>query len=266
MTMPKHQHWVPQFYLKQFSTPESFNSTTLKVWVWNKEKNDFLPGPISVRKICGQRYLYTPEDNQGERNWEMEDYLSDQESEAAKVWPKLLSGELDFNNVLIRQSLARFITTLHLRNVKVFDAIDNVMELRDKLYGPPSSDFLAGLDSSASDPTHSGRFFVDTIIKNTERIVQQLIKKNWLVMCSEDRIFFTSDKPVIYNPKTAKPKGGVLILPLSSDRVLYMTNDEIEIDDLYRKAPECLAREVNAMTESNSIRFVISSYNKSSDS
>jgi hypothetical protein len=126
MTQPKHQHWVPQFYLRHFATSDSFGSKNAKVWVWDKVAGNSLPAPVSVRNICGQRYLYTPEDGQGDRKWELEKFLAVQEDGAARIWPHLLSGQAPLGDDLIRTYLAKFIAVLHLRNVALFRAIDKV--------------------------------------------------------------------------------------------------------------------------------------------
>lgn len=36
----KHQHWVPQFYLCYFATPESHGTKTPQVWIFSSHDED----------------------------------------------------------------------------------------------------------------------------------------------------------------------------------------------------------------------------------
>jgi len=113
---PKVQHWVPRFYLKQFATEETRNSSNPKVWVINKDKNPSEPELVTTRRICGQRFLYTPEGTDGSRDWSLEEYMSRLESNAAEYWGPLSGAQLDLSEPEVRSRVAEFLAALHLRN------------------------------------------------------------------------------------------------------------------------------------------------------
>lgn len=69
----KHQHWVPQFYLRCFATPESRGTKTPQVWIFSKHDEDGDERLTHVRNVCGRRYLYTPVDTDGQRKWDLDD-------------------------------------------------------------------------------------------------------------------------------------------------------------------------------------------------
>ncbi|MCB1583790.1 MAG: DUF4238 domain-containing protein [Xanthomonadales bacterium] len=166
--IPKNQHWVPQFYLSQFATEETSNTKKPKVWVWDITKDSSLPAPLSVRNICGQRYLYSPEDHEGIRNPDIENMLGVIENVAAKTWPHLISGNLDLADPVVREFIAKFISILHLRNVHIYRTGDNIIELINKLYGKPSEDIMKSRGESDPDPRDPGRFFIDTMLRNID--------------------------------------------------------------------------------------------------
>jgi uncharacterized protein DUF4238 len=56
----KHQHWVPQFYLRYFATKETRDSDQPQVWIFSKDHTDSDETLTNVRNVCGKRYLYSP--------------------------------------------------------------------------------------------------------------------------------------------------------------------------------------------------------------
>jgi hypothetical protein len=93
MSKPKRQHWVPCFYLRHFATPDTRQSREPKVWVLSKHAGD--PMLTSIRNVAHQRYLYSPQDEVGNRLWEMESKFADYESVMQRVWPELAEGMVD---------------------------------------------------------------------------------------------------------------------------------------------------------------------------
>jgi len=112
----KHQHWVPQFYLRYYATPESRGSKQPKVWILSKDEADGNEKLTSVRNVCGQRYLYSPILETGERDWALEDLLNELESGLGGVWPALADNYVALNDPHVRRGLALFLAVTHLRN------------------------------------------------------------------------------------------------------------------------------------------------------
>ena len=256
--IPKNQHWVPQFYLRIFATQETMKTKKPKVWVWDKIKQSSLPAPVSVRNICGQRYLYSPEDPSGIRNSDVENMFSQFEYEAAKLWPYLIKGDVDLTDLSIREFIAKFISALHLRNVHIYRTVDKIIELRDKLYGKPSQEFLKTRSDADPDPTHSGRFFIDSINRNIGKFTKIISQKRWMVLRSLDTEFFTSDRPVGFTlKKTNSPKSD-LYLPLSPNHVLIASGVEDQPKNYLGTCPSSLVSNINQLIEAQSLRFLIS--------
>jgi hypothetical protein len=80
MNQPVNQHWVPQFYLKYFATPDTQQTKNPKTWIFSKDEEDGDPKLTNIRNICAKRFLYSPPDKDGQREWELETRLSDIES------------------------------------------------------------------------------------------------------------------------------------------------------------------------------------------
>jgi hypothetical protein len=55
-----NQHWVPQFYLREFATPDTRESKQPKVWIFSRHDNDGDEKLTWIRNVCAQRYLYSP--------------------------------------------------------------------------------------------------------------------------------------------------------------------------------------------------------------
>jgi hypothetical protein len=63
----KHQHWVPQFYLRYFATPNTRHSDEPQVWIFSKDPGDGDETLTNIRNVCGKRYLYSPIQPRGDR-------------------------------------------------------------------------------------------------------------------------------------------------------------------------------------------------------
>ncbi|MBK8067526.1 MAG: DUF4238 domain-containing protein [Rhodanobacteraceae bacterium] len=255
----KNQHWVPQFYLRYFATPETSSSRYPNVRVWNKQKNSLLENPVGVKDICGQRYLYSPEDNAGARDWSLEQYLGLLEQGAGVVWHPLLEGTLGLRMKRCAPFVAKFIAIFHLRNVWLYRTIDHAMELRDKLYGPPSRESLASRRANFPDPTHAGRFFVHTIIKKTQSIANHLQAKPWFVVRADEPVFLTSDMPVVFTLKSPVRRGSELIFPLSPKHVLCTYGAGVQPESYVASCPQGFPEVVGYFMEQQALRFVIAS-------
>jgi hypothetical protein len=256
--IPKNQHWVPQFYLRLFATADTINTKNPKVWVWDKSKKSSFEAPLSVKKICGKRYLYSPEDINGERNSDIESMFSQMEDKAARLWPYLLAGNVDLTDQVFREFISKFISALHLRNVFVYRTVDNIFELRDKLYGKPSQEFLKSRSEADPDPTHSGRFYIDTIIRNISNISKIISQKRWMVLRSDDAECFTSDRPVVFSHKNISSSKCNLHFPLSPKHVLIASDIGDQPKNYIAQCPNNIVSLANLLVEGQSLRFTIS--------
>jgi hypothetical protein len=116
MNKPKKQHWVPRFYLKHFSTPESRGKKVKQVWIFDKE-TDSEPTLVNVDNICAKRYMYSPMNDDKKRDWYLEEKLSRLESVLADVWPDLANEYIDIvTDEPLRKGISLFVSTMILRN------------------------------------------------------------------------------------------------------------------------------------------------------
>ena len=55
----KHQHYIPQVYLKGFSKDSS------TIYEYNFKKGEALDKPVSIESVCRENYLYEVRENNG---------------------------------------------------------------------------------------------------------------------------------------------------------------------------------------------------------
>ncbi len=287
MTQPINQHWVPQFYLKCFSTPETRKTKNPKAWIFSKNSEDGGPSLTNIRNICAKRYLYSPISADGQRDWELESKLNGLESLLASIWPSIAEGFIDLQNESIRKSIALFVSVMHLRHP---DGLKEATELHHhlvqiikeapkKVDGTPeisfvqvngeshefdTSDFQDYYDWSGND---HHRFFVSTIHSEAKFLAKILLKKRWSVIFSDTPVFVTSDRPVEKQHQTKKTfgfgtEGTIISFPLSPTRLLIMDDKHGEpASQYYPLKNNDDAGPFNLLIWRNGSRFMISPRN-----
>ena len=95
MTTPKRQHWVPQFYLRQFIVPDA-NPKLEQVWIFHRKSGD--PKLTGIKNIALEKHLYSPKLADGSRDPRLEKKLSDLEGTLSKLWPQLANGFVDLGS------------------------------------------------------------------------------------------------------------------------------------------------------------------------
>jgi len=56
MSQPKRHHWIPQFYLKWFATPETAGAKRPQVYIYHRVSGE--PEVVSIQNIAVKKYLY----------------------------------------------------------------------------------------------------------------------------------------------------------------------------------------------------------------
>lgn len=232
MNKPVNQHWVPKFYLRYFSTPETSDTQDPKVFVHDPRRPDDSLRIEPIKNVCALPYLYTPTQLDGERDWLLEEKtFQNLETQLGMVWPRIHdhggASVGDLSDVE-RKRVARLIASMHLRNPEIRRQIGSVIEISDKLYG---KDRLAPgnrPDGTHPDADNPDRFFVSMIRTHLSRIAETFAAKQWTFVAREADSFITSDTPVaIINPRYPKRRGpgvpgALTVFPISSRRVLLM--------------------------------------------
>ncbi len=278
----KHQHWVPQFYLRYFATPESRGTKAPQVWIFSKHDHDGDEQLTHVRNVCGKRYLYTPVDTDGQRRWDLDDRLGDVETLLAQIWPELAEGYVSLNDDSVRKGLSLFIALMHLRNPAVREEVERIHARIIALYeaaarkadGTPDvkeveiNGQVRELDSSGWHDYRSwgkddhDRFFAHIVQSEAGRIAKILLSKRWSVVCSQDDAFITTDKPVSLHHLEREKFGfgtpGVMVtFPLGPKRMLVMDDLHHEPASQYYALKDANASSFNLTTWRNGSRFMI---------
>lgn len=279
---PKHQHWVPQFYLRYFATPESRDTKRPQVWIFSKDPKDGDEKLTSVRNVCGKRYLYSPRQLDGSRDWALDDKLNDVEALLGKVWPALATDYVDLADEHIRKALSLFVSITHMRHPDTRDTVEEVHARLVEFFetGPTHTDGTPMVESveiagkshefdSSDWNTHKSqgkdghdRAFANILQSEAGRMARHLLTKRWSVLLSERDVFVTSDKPVVLKHLTKErfgygTKDTIVTFPISPSRVLLMDDLHNEPANQYYPLVESNIGAVNMTTWNSAQRFLI---------
>lgn len=253
MSQPVNQHWVPQFYLKYFATPETQGTKNPQTWIFSKDGEDGNPKLTNVKNICAKRFLYSPVNKDGQRNWELETKLSDIERLLSVIWPTLAEGYTDLSWEPLRKAVSLFVSILYLRHPnslkQCVDAHQHLVKLYDRL--PKNIDDIPNIgyvevngkikkfDSSGwheyknweKGDHHS--FFCDSVQSHAGHMAKLLLKKRWSIIFADTPAFITSDNPVCKNHLKREKfgfgtEGTIVTFPLSPTRLLIMDDNHKE--------------------------------------
>jgi len=252
MSKAKQQHWVPQFYLRYFSTPDTVFTNNPQVWIFSKDENDGNESLTNIKNICGKRFLYSPKNNEGQRSWGLEDKLSNLEKLLSEIWEQLAIDFIDLSNPAIRKALALFVSVMYLRHpdnlnkakivhkniVNSFERCPknpdgtphiNAIAINGKLF---NIDVSGWHDFNSWGTIEHHRLFIDQVHQATD-LAEILMKKRWSVIFTESNQFITSDKPIFKEHLKKKifgldTEGTIISFPLSQRRLLVM-------DDFYNE-------------------------------
>ena len=253
---PKNQHWVPQFYLSYFATPETAGTQQPKAWIFSKDVGD--PQLTNVRNIAAKRYLYSPDTPGCGRDWTVESALGEIEDLLAPRWPEFAHGFVDLGSEWVRKSLALFLGTLMARHpsqiAEVAGLHHQLVELlescpKDANGNPRVSEIeykgkTLPFDASnyaeyqSDAPDHLHRMFVRQVKRTAGHIARLLVEMRWAVVFAESPVFITTDRPAIMiNPERERfglrTPGTVVSLPLSPTRILMIDNQRDQPDANY---------------------------------
>jgi Protein of unknown function (DUF4238) len=279
---PKHQHWVPQFYLRYFSTPATRDSDKPQIWMFSKDPTDGDEKLTSVRNVCGMRYLYSPRLPNGERTWELDDKLNDVEALLGRIWPALATDFVDLDDEHIRKAIALFVAVMHFRHpanrrdveethkqlISLYqslpqrqDGTPNVasIEVKGKTYELDTADWH---NYKAWAKDDHDRFFVEFVQSEVGSMAAHLLGKRWSVVFSEADTFITTDKPVVLQHQTRErfgygTEGTILSFPLSPTRLLVMDDLHQEPTNQYYPLVESNVGAFNCTVWRGASRFLL---------
>lgn len=216
MSDPIRQHWVPQFYLRYFATPESKGKGREQVWAVARDKKAPLePLRSSIKGVAVEKLLYSPQMPDGSRDFALEKRLCDLEGLLTTIWPHVAGPQIQLSKEMPR-ILALFLATMYLRHPaqrqSVVDAHRRVVQqveahlksldkipshltysIKGKKWTVPVDEFEAYKNASANDHHRS---FVEYVERTAMPLAKRLLKKRWTFVVSDEPVFVTCDNPM----------------------------------------------------------------------
>jgi len=247
---PKRQHWLPVFYLRRFTIPETKDSPNPQAWVCWRKAGSELPVRVGIRNLAAEAMLYTPKDGNGNVDWSMEEKLARSESVLAGMWDAVADGFVDPVDHGTRRALALFLALQALRHPSSRDRIvksrQDLILLADGLADDDLKNYVIEINGQvagelawvANQPDEPpAQTFADSIQAFAIHLAKIFLQKRWAVAFTEEPMFITSDNPIFVLEPEFKPfqfaaKGATIVFPLSPTRVLFL-DDKTEPDGRY---------------------------------
>jgi Protein of unknown function (DUF4238) len=232
--MSQRQHYVPQFYLRGWTTGGEG-----LVWVYRKGQR---PRPLSIAKRVGQEpdfYAFT--DSSGVYDSRsVEKKLEKLDDAAASVLQKITErAALTAAN---RELLSRFISVQWRRVPKHREAVNNRLKDLMPSYFDGLREDIAALRASGRSPERLEEsearvleiqkqymervpdYFFTRNIERASIFEELLVRMDWaFLQTTADSPFLTCDAPVLSNVDgtgLGDPQNGIVLFPLSKDLML----------------------------------------------
>ena len=282
MSEPRNQHWLPQFYLRRFAEPGYRDKKKAKIWLMETETGEVRRKKISA--VAAAEYLYSHVKTDGTRCFRVDKDLTELETLIARLYPRIAEGYPDLSAAWgIKKLSALFIISLVLRHPGMEEETQEMHRKMVDLYermpkdskGQPmvSHIFEDGkafeLDTShydeykAADENRLKQMFAEQIRPLAMNLTDELFKKRWTFLCTDEPVFFTSDNPVIKQHDElrtfgVRTPGMHLWFPVSPTRMLWMSDRIGDQPDGFYPLPVSEAHALNMFTMANASRFLLS--------
>lgn len=263
MARPVNQHWVPQFYLREFAIPETRVAKEAYVWIFSRNEDDGIEKKTNIRNICAKRYLYSPRSDSGERDYEVDGMLNDLETILSQMWMDIAWDYVNLADDALRKAVSLFVASMYMRHPRNQDngkwlhaqIVDMFEKAPKNTGGIPNIESLiyknkeyeidiSGWESfkSWNNDDHHG-FFNQMILAQSMHIAEILMKKRWSVGLIDAEYLITSDKPVSVQHQSRQifgigTLGAIITFPLSPTRILIMDDLHQEPCNQYYKIPK----------------------------
>jgi len=279
-------HWLPQFYLRHFATPESVHAKNRQVWVYRR--GDAQPFLTNTKNIGLEAGLYSSSADTADHCYIESEKLAEIESVYAQFWDGLDSTRPpNIDSIQTRENIAAYIALQMYRNPLWRDlyVASQARLIRSLSKQPRGSDGtpivlvpdqgkqrrltadewyqLTHPDAGAIQDGYV-RGLVSNIIMEARAI---LVAKNWQVVVSEVDGFVTSDNPVILVntqrpqhewPRLSDPET-IVLFPLTPRYALSMYSQPLALR--YKLYNHHMTAGVNAQVWATTKRFMISHRN-----
>lgn len=281
--MPKvKDHWLPQFYLREFAIPGWVRKQDAEIWVTDLDSET-----CSIRKIqdvAQDAHFYSFIDANGKPSRRIDDKLTDLEDRASRPFRIIARGSADLNTATaMKQVLALFLATTLLRTPdqqqKTAEQHRRLRQHFDKAAkstsGRPLVDYVfqgalwLPLDTAdyhewnKEDEETLKRLFSEQIEVLGKPFADRLFSKRWVVFQTEQPVFFTSDTPLVKIDQAGNPCGidspnAMLFFPISPSRLLYMEDRQLGDMDGFCEMSLDQANDCNAVIGKNAQKLLFS--------
>ena len=263
MSVPRDHHFIPAFYLSQWTGLDD------KLVEYTKKRGKLIAKPVGPRSTGYETDLYKFPDLPSASAQYLEqvffNYADDVASRAYKI--HLGSGEA-WNSELL-SAWSRFVIGIHLRHP---DAMPELRTAAQALWSAtgaesqveyeklrkPEDPELFGDYLAMIDPYAAAKIRVNLIIKSFDNDIAGThingMRQAVVDVSSSPCRFLTSDRPVWFFNVTAQD--GLLALPLSPTKLFIAANDEEIFEKMRRSKPLDIVFRVNSFVAARARRFV----------
>ncbi len=214
----KDQHYVPQFYLRQFVNAED------KLNILDCERRKIVI-PRTPKSVCNEEYYYSVRNDLDEVSQEMERELSRIEDNISKLYDKTAQKFLNFEQITDKEKLiiSTFMSLQYLRGPYMRKQIKRMNEnitkqmMKMHMHMMPNDRFFTDYekDSGQKITDEQRKNIIETVEKDNYKVSinnaphlqmigqmegfrNLLFAKEWLVYISKSsKKFITSDNPVL---------------------------------------------------------------------
>jgi len=283
VSTPKKHHYLPEFYLKKFSTAG-------ELWVYDRERDTYDKRRPEITAI--RKGFYAIKDEHGKKDYgEVERRLSVIESHAALAIQKL-DGPLklkvvELNALALFVALLKFRIPAFERQMNEIGAMFATVEEAKELLAPSVESVQQKLEQQGYngadslqearriyEKVHAGEYQVDIspdfriqkMAQYSDEITQAFLKKPWtLVRSPEGSSFITSEDPLVvieldnapdifsYTGPETIPAGFDFWIPLSPRTCLVIGNEAC--NGRVIKLQKTEVRAINVMIAAQCERF-----------
>jgi Protein of unknown function (DUF4238) len=287
---PKRQHWVPECYLSAWAVPSAQGG---KPGVWRIDRVTRQGQLLSLDNVCVEGHIYTRELPNGERDFKLEQMLSELEHLFDQTMREVI-GPMKTLDGEDRELLAYFAGAMLARTPRQRDHVQGQwqaaleqlerMERVAKTMSPEQLRRLPSKVASGGGPSFTMeqvRALATQPVQNTllptmigmGRVLSQM---SIAVLISDSLEFITSDAPcVMYDPAahTRPPfyrhvglgyKSTEVALPLAPNRMLHFSW-LAGVNGLYLEVPDHFVDEANRTTQFHADRGIVSRTNETRD-
>ncbi len=211
-------HYISQFYLREFSISEFDDEEEPSVWVYDLEESK-TPKRIVIKNVAKIKNFYEQV---------VDDALTDIEGKVAPLFRKLRNGDLDLTNIQEKYDFGKFVCFLTFQTPRFREDFEILVQntLKSKLVEQFNQRGTRAVVDDLNERTNNkwtSKEFIDSFNKikikppvgsfpeilgeSLKRMIPKFCVMKWHFLRSDsERCFITSDAPVVmHNPNNKDP-------------------------------------------------------------